>query len=274
MANRTGPSDIRKKWFMTQSTDSLRRRLKKYPELGDEWVKGQLDRIGKQDLYFPGVSAAIKNRAVGTESSYLGHPKHEEFRAQPGQEALAQRVAKKTGEPWAQQIATGLPWQQEFRKGLFEAGAEPIAQQLEKIGQPLPLEPQMNAILQQLAGNYRKEFGNVTGPQYFSGPGVDFVNNLPANLQSTLAGLNPVPALREGAQAANPYIQSALQKGGQLAQGGLNQAQSYLAAAQPYAKRAMGLGADIFNQIQQPALAVGKNTVQGLGNLLNMLRGG
>lgn len=277
-----GPTDIKTKWFMTQSTDSLRRRLKEYPELGDEWVKAQLGRIGKGDLYFPGVSDAIRNRAVGMEASYREHPEYLKYINLPENKEIAQREAKRSGQQYIQQAPTGYPWQEEFQKGLYEAGAKPIAQQFAQIGQPLPLEGTVNDILQGLASQYKQEFGGSTGPQYFSGPGVDMYRNLPSvsdslnflGQQGNQAYQTVNPYIQQGIAAATPYAQAAYNKGGELAQGGLNQAKSYLAAAQPYAKRAMGMGADIYNQIQGPAMNAGKNTIQSLGNLLSMLRGG
>lgn len=251
-----GPTDIRRKWFMTQSTDSLRRRLKKYPELSDEWVQQQLNNIGKGDLYFPGVSDAIRKHAVQMEESYLKHPEHQKFRALPENEALATRVAKQTGEPYAQKIGTLTPQQQMLQNETVEMARQVLPRQYAKIGQPTQLEQPVNqAMLDTLNRIQQGTYGN----EYLSG-----INAVFPGLKENLSGLG---------QTINPYLQQGLQQGGQLARGGYNQAQSYLSAAQPYAQKAADLGSDIYNQIRQPAMNAGKQTIQGLGSLLNMLKG-
>jgi hypothetical protein len=195
---------VRGKWFMTQSTGDIRRRLKQYADdprikgREDAWVKEQLQGIGKQDLFFPGIAQAITNHAVGTEASYLEHPRHAEFVEQPGNEPLAKRTARALGQPYVETPTTQLPFQQEFQKGLFQAAGQPIAQALSQIGQPHPLESDINQILQGLAQQYQNEFGGVgalgnpqqrVSPSYFSGPASSFFTNNQPQLSDALSTL-------------------------------------------------------------------------------------
>src|SRR5271155_20048 len=71
MANtNTQEPTVKKRAFMGLASRDLRRMLKDYPNLGDEWVKKQLQGMGKADLYFEGVADALRQNDVGTEASY------------------------------------------------------------------------------------------------------------------------------------------------------------------------------------------------------------
>ena len=261
--NTTNEKETRWKGAMWRLTDSLRRRLQTYPDLGDEYVKQQLEKHNKGDYYFPGVSKAILNKHVGTEASYTRNPAHQEFLTKPENQAISTRIAKRHGEPYITQVSHLRPDQQELSNQIVEQAQRILPEQYAKIGQQVPLEQPVNDIMQQLLQRYQQ---GTLGNEYLSGINGVFPG-LQQNLQGLGQGAQQLGQAAYGAgqnayNAINPYLQQAAAQG-----------QSYLSAAQPYAKRAANLGGDILEGIRQPAINAGRQGIEGLGNLLSMLKG-
>lgn len=263
MAKKTeqGPKPIGLKLLMGSLSKSLRRRLEQYPDLGDEYVKEQLESKGKHDFFFPGIAKALRSGALGTETSYRHHPEYRKWLALPENRQLAEDIKKEQGKQYIQQIPIGTPRQEEIREALGESAIKPITQAYSRIGQELPLASPVNQILQGLAQQYQNEFGRTSGgPQYFSGPGVDAYRNMPP-LADIMAALNPRPMVN----AAAPYAQSAYNAAAPYAQSAYN-------AAQPYAQKAGQVGMDALGALQSKAQNLGGFASQGISNLLSMLQ--
>lgn len=288
-----GPIETSWKGTMSQLTKSMKRRLEQYkddPEIAanpDEYVKNQLEKHSKGDYAYPGVSKDILNGRVGTEISYARSEGHQKYLKEPGMAEVEERIAKRHGRPYRKTFSV-LDTNQEELKDIAVSQAKQKAQeQFPKIGQQVPLEQPVNDLMMKLLQQYNQ---GTLGNEYLSGidavfPGLkQNLSGLGQGAQQAGqavygAGQNAIntinPYVQSGLQAAAPYAQSAMNKGQEFASQALPylNPQPYLSAAQPYAKQAANLGGDILNSIRGPAINAGNQTMQGLGNLLSMLKG-
>ncbi len=264
------------KWFMYQITNSLKDKLKKYgndPRIKgreDEYIKEQLARRGKENYWYPEISKDISSGNLGTENSYYENPKYQQWLDRPENEALKNQQNKKHGELYNTKVSSLRPDQQQLSQDITKAAQQTLPGIYQKLGQPTSLEQPTTDLIMKLINQHNQ--GGAMGDEFLSGFGA--FPGLQQNLQGLGQGAQQLgrgaqqvgQGLGQGAQAAgqfiNPYLQSAAEKG-----------QSYLSAAQPYAQKAASLGGDAINSIRSGAMQAGNQTVQGLGNLLGMLKG-
>ena len=268
------------KLFMYQITNSLKNKLKKYgddPRIKgreDEYVKEQLNKVGKDKYYYPGVSEDLKKGILGTEQTFFENPNYQKWLNDPKNIELKNQQNKKFGELYNTQFSNLRPDQQQLSADITKAAQSTIPGLYQKLGHPTSLEKPTEQILMQLINQINQ--GKGLGHDSLSGFGA--FPGLKENLQGLGQGAQQLGQGAYGAgqgayNAINPYLQAGMQRGAQMAQGGMNQAQSYLSAAQPYAQKAANMGGDALNYIRSSAMNAGSQGMQGIGNLLGLLTG-
>ncbi len=281
MPKNKDPLETRRRFSMGLQLKSIKRRLEKYaddPRIQadpDAYVKGQLEKHNRGGYFYPGIAKDTMGGAVTSGEAIRGNPDWRAFMARPENQATYNLMKEKKGEPFVSQTPTMRPDQEEYSRRMVELAAQKADQIYPKIGQPVPLETPINDMMMNMLQQYQQQHA---GRDYMSGGFQNTFPGLQQNLQGLGQGAGQLgQGLYQGGQsayqAASPYIQAGLQKGGQAARSGLNQAQSYLSAAQPYAQKAANMGGDALNYIRSSATQAGNQGLQGIGNLLGLLKG-
>jgi hypothetical protein len=180
--------NVKPQLFMSQSTGDLKNLLLKNPNFGDEWVKQQLDYLGKPELYHHGIADDIRKGKLLTEQSYYEQPAHKQYEREMAVEnpELGEMGAKARGETHYKSMSGLSPEGQALLKAI-SSGTKPLVEERFKKGAELhPFQQQYNDLLSGLLSEYQNVYGNsLPGSEpmpsynpYAEGPGLDMLRGL------------------------------------------------------------------------------------------------